>query len=919
MASKKGGKKGSKKAEKVVEEPPPPAEEKKDEAAEENQDDKQQEAAPAEDAEPVKEPTPPPEHDEPTLAELIVEHYEGDKTRGLYDNDGVAYFSGGHCYKGQFSHGLMHGKGTYLWTDGVKYEGDFNMNEITGKGTYTWPDGSMYEGEVLKGRRHGHGTFRCMSSPSSYTGQWQQGLRHGTGIIRYDTDGLSFYEGDWVNNNRHGYGVRRYRSGNVYEGEWAENNRHGQGMMRWVDLNQSYSGQWDKGVQHGHGEHTWYLKRLPGSQYPLRNQYIGDFVYGKRHGYGVFLYANGAKYEGEWMHDKKSGRGVFTFKNGRIFDGIFVEDRMAEYPQFTIDGNTTPDISGIRTRTPDPAGPAPDLGDLTARTDESRNTLGPSLTLDLQHLLQDFSEEEKEEELQQVMFVILRHMTALKKVYSYYSGLGHDASPDNTFIMTRLQFWRFLKDCRFHHLDATLAEMDRILASDKAATDIHSPLDKLLMREFLNHLITLAYHLYRDQHQSGCGPMLAWCLSRTITENIVPFACDVQGNFLFDERHAVNALGYMDRCYEVYQAICSQNKYPPYEQTLKMRDFLHTMNDYGLVNDNLTAKRILEILSCDDPAAYDSHDCNLELEMTFLDFFEAVIGCAMYFVTEEVIKDPATPRPSTVISHHTHTSYSSTTHPSTSRTSHPNDDVDDPVNTGPGSPRTSNFGSPGPRAMSSSEVARKASEAKVEKTGSIVATLSLHTEIVPEGSTTVGEPMKPSKSEAGTEAKVTSTFSLVAGDAGLPVDGATETQTHLLQSVLSMGAEEAQQQEEEAVEEMEEEMSEDTRRFNFWTHQINIFLLRKLFPAHEHMKDVQAKRAVVREERQLAHLRAEREREEREKRVQAQREADRLSEEAKAREMAAAASEAGGGNETIEGSVSEVRVERSKSNISVKK
>lgn len=50
-------------------------------------------------------------------------------------------------------------------------------------------------------------------------------------------------------------------------------------------------------------------------------------------------------------------QGVFTFKNGRIFDGIFVDDRMAEYPQFTMDGTNTPDMSGIRTRTPDPAGP----------------------------------------------------------------------------------------------------------------------------------------------------------------------------------------------------------------------------------------------------------------------------------------------------------------------------------------------------------------------------------------------------------------------------------------------------------------------------------------------------------------------------------------------------------------------------------
>lgn len=62
-----------------------------------------------------------------------------------------------------------------------------------------------------------------------------------------------------------------------------------------------------------------------------------------------------------------------------------------------------------------------------------------------------------------VMFVVLRHITILKKAYNFYSSLGHDASPDNTFIMTRLQFWRMLKDCRFHILDATLAEIDRIL------------------------------------------------------------------------------------------------------------------------------------------------------------------------------------------------------------------------------------------------------------------------------------------------------------------------------------------------------------------------------------------------------------------------------------------------------------------------
>ena len=75
MASKKGGKKGSKKTEKAVEEAPPPPEEKKEDPPEENPDEKQQENDPSQEAEPVKEPTPPPEYDEPTLAELIVEQW----------------------------------------------------------------------------------------------------------------------------------------------------------------------------------------------------------------------------------------------------------------------------------------------------------------------------------------------------------------------------------------------------------------------------------------------------------------------------------------------------------------------------------------------------------------------------------------------------------------------------------------------------------------------------------------------------------------------------------------------------------------------------------------------------------------------------------------------------------------------------
>lgn len=60
--------------------------------------------------------------------------------------------------------------------------------------------------------------------------------------------------------------------------------------------------------QHGSGMHTWFLKKMELSQYPLQNEYVGDFVNGERHGHGTFLYADGAMYSGEWVHNKKHGK-----------------------------------------------------------------------------------------------------------------------------------------------------------------------------------------------------------------------------------------------------------------------------------------------------------------------------------------------------------------------------------------------------------------------------------------------------------------------------------------------------------------------------------------------------------------------------------------------------------------------------------
>ncbi|MBN3303909.1 R10B1 protein, partial [Amia calva] len=522
-----------------------------------------------------------------------------------------------------FSEGLMHGQGTYMWADGVKYEGDFSVNVPMGHGVYTWPDRSSYQGEVYEGLRHGTGTYRCGNKSASYTGQWHQGYRHGKGIMYYNQEGTSWYEGDWICNVREGWGVRCFSSGNLYVGQWKNGARHGEGRMQWLSYRQQYNGQWENGIQHGQGTHTWFLKRVPGSQYPLRNEYVGAFVQGLRHGHGKFYYASGALYDGEWQCNKKHGQGKFIFKNGRIFEGEFVEDHMAEFPGFSLDGTHSPDLSGIRTHTP-PCG-----DDETSIRSQAPGSLvlGPDMALDICSLLERLPEASRDTELKQVEFAVLRHITELRQVYSFYSSLGYEHSPDNTFLLTRLQFWRLLKDCQIHQHHLTLAHVDRLCSEGVPPDEIHSPFDTMLLRTFLSNMIVLAYDIYHEQIESS-NHILASCFYKLVRENIIPNARDVKGTFFSHHLHAVIAVNYIEKSWEIYRAYCLQNTRAPYEPSMKMRHFIQMLKDLNLYGEELTVGKALHKLAAENPAAYDGTHSNLELEMTFLEFFEALLGCA---------------------------------------------------------------------------------------------------------------------------------------------------------------------------------------------------------------------------------------------------------------------------------------------------
>ncbi|KAM7331638.1 hypothetical protein ACRRTK_008346 [Alexandromys fortis] len=477
------------------------------------------------------------QYEEPILTKLIVESYEGEKIRGLYEGEGFAVFQGGNTYHGMFSEGLMHGQGTYIWADGLKYEGDFVKNIPMNHGVYTWPDGSTYEGEVINGMRNGFGMFKCGTQPVSYIGHWCHGKRHGKGSIYYNQEGTSWYEGDWVYNIKKGWGIRCYKSGNIYEGQWENNMRHGEGRMRWLTTNEEYTGHWEKGIQNGFGTYTWFLKRIPNSQYPLRNEYIGAFVNGFRHGHGKFYYASGAMYEGEWVSNKKHGRGRITFKNGRAYEGLFSNDHIAQYLETEIDYTRSldrPSDVSQRSRLPRGSSASADREPETLRKldgSESHSVLGSSIELDLNLLLDMYPEETQEEEKKQ--------------------------GPSECHICIPAQ----------------------------------GP-----------------SHLFSEQQRT------------------------------------LYSMNYIDKCWEIYTTYCRQNEAPPYELTMKMRYFLWMLKDFRMINKDLTATKFMTVIAEDNPFVYDGTDSNFELELVFLEFFEALLCfslcCIFDRITRSYLKVP---------------------------------------------------------------------------------------------------------------------------------------------------------------------------------------------------------------------------------------------------------------------------------------
>jgi len=87
----------------------------------------------------------------------------------------------------------------------------------------------------------------------------------------------------------------------------------------------TYAGGFKAGKKHGYGVKVW----------ANGDRYAGEFVDGKKEGRGTYAWGRGPwrgeSYEGEYVNDLRHGEGTYRWPTGDVYRGPWKEDRIAGY------------------------------------------------------------------------------------------------------------------------------------------------------------------------------------------------------------------------------------------------------------------------------------------------------------------------------------------------------------------------------------------------------------------------------------------------------------------------------------------------------------------------------------------------------------------------------------------------------------
>lgn len=187
-------------------------------------------------------------------------------------------------------------------------------------GTVPWVGGT-YTGALLDGKPDGEGSWISQSG--------------------------DIYNGNWSNGKKDGQGYYTWANGDEIEGTWEEDTLVIATIINQSAIIENYAGETVDGKPHGFG--VFYLRN---HFYLIDEVYIGEWMKGQKHGWGIKInnnidqhreyfdstdfYLDGDIYKGNWVEDQRSGQGTLTFMDGSYYKGNWANDMPHGNGTFTL-------------------------------------------------------------------------------------------------------------------------------------------------------------------------------------------------------------------------------------------------------------------------------------------------------------------------------------------------------------------------------------------------------------------------------------------------------------------------------------------------------------------------------------------------------------------------------------------------------
>ena len=249
---------------------------------------------------------------------------------------GVLHNTNG-IYEGTFTHGYMNGKGIMTFYNGDKYTGEFLDSSMTGHGCYRLADGTKITGLFDDGVVNEHAK-KEYADGRIYIGQFKNDVENGKGVLSLK-DGKQI-KGIWKDAELVQEVVQRDV---LYEntaalthfselGEKTEKRKSQHAIVQEKETEESADDPYDSKEMVGLTERAetllaQYLRQFEeGSRPRHMPDGLTEAVFDVLNEVFDIEYINGDKYRGELAGDKRHGVGMYTYANGLSVIGYFKDN-----------------------------------------------------------------------------------------------------------------------------------------------------------------------------------------------------------------------------------------------------------------------------------------------------------------------------------------------------------------------------------------------------------------------------------------------------------------------------------------------------------------------------------------------------------------------------------------------------------------